>query len=97
MTTHNLRIDDTQHLNTDYPPLLAFSSCLIHLSPDPVPEPEETEFIEKRLVKLNGLYDELVKLQNEEKYAVDARLYHFAWALKLSGMVKDLGGQKGKF
>lgn len=79
-------------------------SCIhIHLekddSPDPIAKPDEGEFIEKRLVKFNGLYDELCRLQEEEKYAVDARLYHFAWGAKLSGMVGNLassGSGRGK-
>lgn len=67
-------------------------ACLsIHLAsddaPDPVAQPDEGEFIEKRLVKLSGLWDELKRLQTEEKYAVDARLSHFAWGVKLAGMV----------
>ncbi|PWN18794.1 hypothetical protein BCV69DRAFT_234956, partial [Microstroma glucosiphilum] len=56
-------------------------------TPDPVAEPDEGEFIEKRLVKLSGLYDELARLIKDEKYAVDARLSHFAWGIKLAGMV----------
>lgn len=69
-------------------------------SPDPVAQPDEGEFIEKRLVKLSNLYEELKRLQKEEKYSVDARLSHFAWGLKLTKMVADagskgLGKQKG--
>ncbi|CAO1636791.1 unnamed protein product [Sympodiomycopsis kandeliae] len=64
-------------------------------SPDPVAKPDDGEFIEKRLVKFNGLWDELVRLQEEGKYAVDARLYHFAYGAKLAAHLNQ-GGNLAK-
>ncbi|CAO1614014.1 unnamed protein product [Parajaminaea phylloscopi] len=52
-------------------------------APEPVAEPDEGEFIEKRTIPLKSLYSELKRLQAEEKYAVDARLLHLAYGVQL--------------
>lgn len=55
-------------------------------APDPVAEPDEGEFVERRLVSLRGLYGELKRLQREEGYEVDARLMHLAYGVQLREM-----------
>lgn len=61
-------------------------------SPPPVAEPDEGEFVERRLVKLKGLYGELKRLQKEEGYEVDARLMHLAYGVGL----REMFGLDGK-
>lgn len=52
-------------------------------APELVAEPEEGEFIEKKTIRLKQLYSELKRLQEEDKYAVDARLMHLAYGVQL--------------
>lgn len=52
-------------------------------APEPVAQPDEGEFIEKRTIPLKKLYSELKRLQAEEKYSVDARLMHLAYGVEL--------------
>ncbi|WFD48117.1 ADP-ribose diphosphatase [Malassezia furfur] len=51
-------------------------------APEPVAHPDEGEYIERHLLPLPTLYEELQQFRTKN-YAVDARLEHLATGFKL--------------